>query len=148
MNAYRKLGLFIKEDTLWDIFNQCLFGLQYIHNQGVIHRDIKLGNLFMDENGNIQIGDFGISAAMTKLVKMMHINLLKMKKLMTFYLIRLRQLVLKVLWLPKYQWVNYMTKKLMFFQWEFAFIFYAFKIFLMVTFICLIYIEIKYIQQN
>ena len=66
MNAYRKLGLFIKEDTLWDIFNQCLFGLQYIHNQGVIHRDIKLGNLFMDEDGNIQIGDFGISATMTK----------------------------------------------------------------------------------
>ena len=65
-DAYRKLDLYIKEDTLWDIFNQCLFGLQYIHNQGVIHRDIKLGNLFMDENGNIQIGDFGISAAMTK----------------------------------------------------------------------------------
>jgi NIMA (never in mitosis gene a)-related kinase len=66
LNAYRQLDIFIKEENLWDIFYQCLFGLQYIHNQGVIHRDIKLGNLFMDENGNIQIGDFGISAVMTK----------------------------------------------------------------------------------
>ena len=64
LEANRKLNIKIKEDTLWDIFRQCLEGLLYIHNQGVIHRDIKPGNIFMDEKGNIQIGDFGVSAVM------------------------------------------------------------------------------------
>ena len=41
LEANRELGIKIKEDTLWDIFRQCLEGLLYIHNEGVIHRDIK-----------------------------------------------------------------------------------------------------------
>ena len=66
LNAYKQLKIKINEEVLWDIFNQCLNGLLYIHNQGVIHRDIKLGNIFMDDKGNIQIGDFGISLVLDK----------------------------------------------------------------------------------
>lgn len=33
-----------------------------MHRNGYIHRDIKLGNLFLDENMNLQIGDFGLAA--------------------------------------------------------------------------------------
>ena len=62
--ANNKLNIKIKEDTLWDIIRQCLEGLLYVHNQGVIHRDIKPSNILMDNKGNIQIGDFGISAVM------------------------------------------------------------------------------------
>ena len=60
--ANSRLGFYIKEDFLWEIFYQCLEGLTYLHNQGIIHRDIKLGNIFMDDNRNIQIGDFGTCA--------------------------------------------------------------------------------------
>jgi len=64
LEANKKLDIKIKEDTLWDIFRQCLEGLLYIHNEGVIHRDIKPANILMDDKGNIQIGDFGVSAVM------------------------------------------------------------------------------------
>ena len=64
LEANRRLNIKIKEDILWDIFRQCLEGLLYIHNEGVIHRDIKPANIFMDDTGNIQIGDFGISSVM------------------------------------------------------------------------------------
>ena len=66
LEAHRKLNIRIKEeeDTLWDIFRQCLEGLLYIHNEGVIHRDIKPSNILMDDEGNIQIGGFGISSVM------------------------------------------------------------------------------------
>ena len=54
----------IPEEKLWDLFFKCISGLLYIHNLGIIHRDIKLDNLFLDDNFNIKIGDFNISAAL------------------------------------------------------------------------------------
>ena len=66
LSAYMSLGIKIKEENLWDLYNQCLKGLTYIHNQGIIHRDIKLGNLFMDNDKKIIIGDFGISAVINE----------------------------------------------------------------------------------
>ena len=54
------------EEKLWKIFIQCLDGLTYIHNMGVIHKDIKIANLFMDESGKIVIGDFGLSGVINK----------------------------------------------------------------------------------
>ena len=62
ITAYMRMGKRIKEEKLWDIFNQCLEALAYIHNKGLIHRDIKLGNIFMDDSGNAVIGDFGLCA--------------------------------------------------------------------------------------
>lgn len=56
----------IKEDFLWHIFLQCLEGLTYIHNQGIIHRDIKLGNIFIDDKENIKIGNFEIASVIDK----------------------------------------------------------------------------------
>ena len=36
----------ISEEVLWSIFLQCMEGLTYVHKMGVIHRDIKPGNIF------------------------------------------------------------------------------------------------------
>lgn len=40
---------------------QIIKGLMYIHTMNVIHRDIKLGNLFIDANMQIKLGDFGLA---------------------------------------------------------------------------------------
>lgn len=40
---------------------QILKGAQYIHSQAVIHRDLKLSNIFLDANMQIKIGDFGLA---------------------------------------------------------------------------------------
>lgn len=41
---------------------QILGAVKYMHSRRVIHRDLKLGNLFLDENMCIKVGDFGLAA--------------------------------------------------------------------------------------
>ncbi|KAF8122144.1 kinase-like domain-containing protein [Boletus edulis] len=41
---------------------QIIGACNYMHTHQVIHRDLKLGNLFLDSNMNIKVGDFGLAA--------------------------------------------------------------------------------------
>lgn len=41
---------------------QIIAGTKFMHMNHVIHRDLKLGNIFLDSNMNTKIGDFGLAA--------------------------------------------------------------------------------------
>lgn len=41
--------------------SEIVWGIMYLHSIGIIHRDIKPENLFIDVNGHIVIGDFGLA---------------------------------------------------------------------------------------
>jgi len=52
----------IEEGTAKVYYNQIINGLKYIHKLGIIHRDIKLENIFLTRDKNVAvIGDFGLS---------------------------------------------------------------------------------------
>jgi serine/threonine protein kinase len=51
----------LDEDIAKILFKQLIEGIQYIHRKNVVHRDIKLENILIDNLGKIKICDFGIS---------------------------------------------------------------------------------------
>ena len=50
-----------EEKLLIDWFTQLCSALQYIHDKKIIHRDIKPANIFLNDLGQIKLGDFGVS---------------------------------------------------------------------------------------
>ncbi|XP_032882473.1 eIF-2-alpha kinase GCN2 isoform X2 [Amblyraja radiata] len=54
-------GLYADISRLWRLFREILDGLAYIHEQGMIHRDLKPVNIFLDSYDHVKIGDFGLA---------------------------------------------------------------------------------------
>ncbi|KAI9159602.1 hypothetical protein LWI28_000036 [Acer negundo] len=50
------------EDLGRRYFQQLISAVGYCHSRGVFHRDLKPENLLVDENGNLKVSDFGLSA--------------------------------------------------------------------------------------
>ena len=53
----------LPETLALDVMEQASHGLSVIHHMGLVHRDIKPGNLMITQNGQVKITDFGIAKA-------------------------------------------------------------------------------------
>ena len=58
-----KAGRFTPEQALAIVPPVCE-ALQFAHDRGIVHRDIKLENLLLDKDGRVKIADFGIAKIM------------------------------------------------------------------------------------
>ena len=57
---------YFTESEILDYFTQICLAIKHIHENKIIHRDLKSGNIFLMKNGLVKLGDFGISKKFQK----------------------------------------------------------------------------------
>ena len=65
LDIMRITNKFYNEKEIASIIKMVLKGLQFLHAQRKIHRDIKAGNILLNDEGIAKLGDFGVSAQLT-----------------------------------------------------------------------------------
>jgi serine/threonine protein kinase len=63
-NICKRFGKF-PENLVAVYISQVLDGLVYLHDQGVIHRDIKGANILTTKDGAVKLADFGVASNTT-----------------------------------------------------------------------------------
>ncbi|KAL4113809.1 hypothetical protein QTP88_017381 [Uroleucon formosanum] len=61
MELHRRRKTLTEPETRYYV-HQILQGTLYLHQQNIIHRDLKLGNLFLNDEMEVKIGDLGLAA--------------------------------------------------------------------------------------
>lgn len=61
MDMLRRRHKFTEPESRFYVI-QLLGACHYMHTHQVIHRDLKLGNIFLDAKMNVKVGDFGLAA--------------------------------------------------------------------------------------
>ncbi|CAI4223109.1 unnamed protein product [Auanema sp. JU1783] len=59
-----KSQTFLSEEIITDLMVQMLSAVSYLHDNSVLHRDLKTANIFLTADGFVKVGDFGISKIM------------------------------------------------------------------------------------
>jgi len=59
-DSVKKIGG-MGEDVARYLFTQIIQGMDYMQNKGIVHRDLKLENMMINEKGELKIVDFGFA---------------------------------------------------------------------------------------
>ncbi len=66
INEKYKTKTFFIENEIIATFKKIVYGLKALHDLKIIHRDLKLANIFLFKNGDVKMGDLNVSKVLKK----------------------------------------------------------------------------------
>ena len=64
LDEHKRNKTYVPEKLLWRVVYELAQALEHLHSKRIIHRDIKIVNVFLDENNSVKLGDLGVSRAL------------------------------------------------------------------------------------
>jgi len=68
----RQTGKLLTESKIWKFFVEMCLGLQYLHANKILHRDVKTINMFLTKDDRIKIGDLGVAKMLNQTANFAH----------------------------------------------------------------------------
>ncbi|KAG4091952.1 kinase-like protein [Neocallimastix lanati (nom. inval.)] len=65
-SGYKLLHQHLEEPEIASVIKECLLGLKFLHSCNKMHRDIKCGNILLNDDGIVKLADFGVSTQLSK----------------------------------------------------------------------------------
>lgn len=62
----------LEEKKIWKFFIEMCLGLRYLHQNKILHRDIKTTNMFLGKEDKIKVGDLGVAKLLNQTQNMAH----------------------------------------------------------------------------
>ena len=62
INSKVKMELRFRPDEIYQLVDQLIYGVKYLHKNNIVHRDLKPDNIFLTQDLNIKFGDFGLAS--------------------------------------------------------------------------------------
>ena len=72
MYLKRQMGKHLRESQIWKFFIEMGLGMQYLHANRILHRDVKTINMFLAKEDKIKIGDLGVARELNQTANMAH----------------------------------------------------------------------------
>lgn len=66
------MGRALDESKIWKFFIEMCLGLRYLHQNKILHRDIKTINMFLGKDDKIKVGDLGVAKLLNQTQNMAH----------------------------------------------------------------------------
>ncbi len=66
------MGRPLSEQKIWKYFIEMCLGLQYLHANKILHRDVKTINMFLTKDDKCKIGDLGVAKMLNATQNMAH----------------------------------------------------------------------------
>lgn len=69
LEEYIRMRGKLEESAIQILLRDMLKGLEYLHGESKMHRDVKAANVLLKDDGSVKLCDFGVSGQLSETIR-------------------------------------------------------------------------------